>query len=232
MATRNWISFWDSETSIYVNAHHRTVHYRRIADELARYVKPGAMVLDYGCGETQAAGRIAEIADQLILSDAAPNVRTALSARYSGNGKIAVMAPDDVATMLDRSLDVIVLHSVAQYMKPEELDALFKLFRRLLKPDGLLVVGDIIPPDSSALTDVVALLRFAAREHFLIAALAGIVRTIFSDYRKLRAELGLTRYRENEMLTKLKAADFVAERAENNIGHNSARMTFLARPES
>jgi len=109
---------------------------------------------------------------------------------------------------------------------------LFKLFRRLLKPDGLLVVGDIIPPDSSALTDVLALLRFAAREHFFIAALTGILRTVFSDYRKLRAELGLTRYRENEMLSKLKAADFSPERAENNIGHNPSRMTFVARPNS
>lgn len=232
MATRSWISFWDSEQTIYVNAHHREVHYRRIADDLRAFVKPGAMVLDYGCGETQAAGRIAEIADQLILSDAAPNVRATLTARYSGNGKIAVMAPTDVATMLDRSLDVIVLHSVAQYMKPDELDALVTLFRRLLKPGGLLVVGDIIPPDSSALTDVLALLRFAAREHFFIAALAGIVRTVFSDYRKLRAELGLTRYSESEMQTKLKAADFDVERAENNIGHNNARMTFLARPKS
>ena len=141
MATRSWISFWDSEQTIYVNAHHREVHYRRIADDLRRFVKPGAMVLDYGCGETQAAGRIAEIADQLILSDAAPNVRATLAARYGGNGKIAVMAPTDVATMLDRSLDVIVLHSVAQYMKPDELDALLTLFRRLLKPNGLLVIG-------------------------------------------------------------------------------------------
>ena len=230
MATRSWISFWDSEQSIYVNTHHREVHYQRIADDLRRFVKPGAMVLDYGCGETQAAGHVAEIADQLILSDAAPNVRVTLAARYAGDGKIVVMAPGDVATMLDRSLDVIVLHSVAQYMKADELDALLKLFQCLLKPEGLLVVGDIIPPDSSALTDVLALLRFAAREHFFMAALVGIVRTVFSDYRTLRSELGLTRYRESEMKTKLKAAGFNAERTEKNVGHNNARMTFVARP--
>ena len=64
MATGSWISFWNSEQSIYVNDRHRTVHYRRIADDLRRFVKPGGMVLDYGCGETQAAGHVAEIADQ------------------------------------------------------------------------------------------------------------------------------------------------------------------------
>jgi SAM-dependent methyltransferase len=232
MATRNWVSFWDSETSIYVNAHHREVHYQRIAGDLARYVRAGTMVLDYGCGETQAAGRIADIADQLVLSDAAPNVRATLKARYAGNGKIVVMAPEDVATMLDRSIDIIVLHSVAQYMSPGELDALFRLFRRLLKPDGLLIVGDIIPPNLGALTDVLALLRFAARERFFMAALAGIVRTVFSDYRTLRAELGLTRYSGRDMLNKLQMAGFDAEHADHNIGHNSARMTFLARPSA
>ena len=36
-------------------------------------------------------------------------MRATLAARYAGNGKIALMAPSDVATMLDRSLDVIVL---------------------------------------------------------------------------------------------------------------------------
>ena len=34
MAQWNWTSFWDSEHSIYVNAHHKQVHYRRIADDL------------------------------------------------------------------------------------------------------------------------------------------------------------------------------------------------------
>jgi SAM-dependent methyltransferase len=232
MAARDWISFWNSETSIYVNALHREVHYRRIAEDLARYVRQGAMVLDYGCGETQAAARIAAIANQLILSDAAPSVRASLAKRYAGDARIVVMSPTDVATMLDGSVDLIVLHSVAQYIKPNELDDLLRLFRRLLKPNGLLVVGDVIPPSLSALSDVLALLRFARQEGFFLAAVAGIVRTIFSDYRKLRAELGLTRYSEPDMMNKLKMAGFAPSRAGTNIGHNTARMTFLARPNS
>ena len=30
----DWIAFWDSEHSIYVNARHRDVHYRTIAQDL------------------------------------------------------------------------------------------------------------------------------------------------------------------------------------------------------
>ena len=48
----DWISFWDTSHSIYVNARHRDVHYRGIAEEVRRYVpSPDAVVMDYGCGE-------------------------------------------------------------------------------------------------------------------------------------------------------------------------------------
>jgi hypothetical protein len=43
----------------------------------------------------------------------------------------------------------------------------------------------------------------------------------------LRKSLGLTRYDEGEIVAKLEAAGFTAERARTNIGHNAKRMTFL-----
>jgi hypothetical protein len=55
------------------------------------------------------------------------------------------------------------------------------------------------------------------------------VRTLASDYWRLRSRLGLTRYAEAAMMEKLAAAGFSARRAAANIGHNSARMTLLAR---
>jgi SAM-dependent methyltransferase len=127
------------------------------------------------------------------------------------------------------SLDVVVLHSVAQYLAPAELDGLLKLFRRLLPEHGLLILGDVIPPHVAAWTDAAALLRFAAANGFLAAAILGLVRTFLSDYWRLRSRLGLTRYDAAEMIEKLSRAGFSATRAGANIGHNAARMTFLAR---
>ena len=51
-----------------------------------------------------------------------------------------------------------------------------------------------------------------------------------SDYRKVRNELGLSQYAESEMLELLRDTGFAAERRRPNIGHNQARMTFIARP--
>jgi SAM-dependent methyltransferase len=189
-----------------------------------------AAVLDYGCGEALHAEIVAASARRLILCEAAPHVRTALARRLAGESKIEVRTPGEVATLTKGSLDVIVLHSVAQYLSPDELDALLVVFRRLLAQRGVLILGDIVPPNVAAWTDAAALLRFGAANGFLGAALIGLARTVLSDYWRLRSQLGLTRYSEAVMLEKLARAGFSATRAPRNVGHNQARVTFIASP--
>jgi len=225
-----WLAFWDRPHSIYVNARHKDVHYRLIAQAIAELAPSSrARVLDYGCGEALHADLVAAVVGELLLCEGAPNVRAGLAARFANNPKIRALAPAEVAPLPDHSLDLIVLHSVAQYLTPQEAEDLLTLFHRLLTPGGILVVSDVIPPHLPAATDALALLRFAAANGFLLAALFGLGRTTLSDYMRLRSRIGLTRYSEEAMMQKLGAAGFSAHRAPSNIGHNQARMTFLAR---
>ena len=228
-ALMDWISFWNSDHPIYVNERHRQVHYRGIADDVSRYVTgPTAVVMDYGCGESLHADIVAAKAGQLILCEAASNVRDHLTTRFASAGNIAVKSPEEVAALPAGTFDLIVMHSVAQYLGQDETDAMFRDFKRLLKPDGLFVIGDVIPPQVSPITDAVSLLRFAAANGFLFHAALGLARTAFSDYPKLRARLGLTLYEEAAMKAKLEAAGFTVQRAAKNIGHSQSRMTFMA----
>ncbi|HEX4041057.1 MAG TPA: class I SAM-dependent methyltransferase [Xanthobacteraceae bacterium] len=226
----SWLAFWDTSHSIYVNARHRDVHYRLIAAAIAKLVPgPSARVLDYGSGEALHADIVAAAAGELLLCESAAGLRARLAARFAGNPSIRAIAPADVEGLPDASLDLVVLHSVAQYLTAEEADRLFALFHRLLRAEGLLVVSDIIPPETAAATDALALLRFAAADGFLLAAIVGLVRTRLSDYWRIRKRVGLTGYGEAAMIGKLAAAGFAAQRAPHNIGHNQSRMTFLAR---
>ena len=128
------------------------------------------------------------------------------------------------------SFDLIVMHSVAQYLAAAELDRLLAVFRRLLKPGGLFVIGDIVLPRLAAPAAALALLRFGVANGFFWAAVGGLIRIFLSDYFRLKKSHGLSHYNEAAMLAKLKAAGFAAQRAPRNIGHNQWRMTFLARP--
>jgi len=228
----DWISFYDMRHSlIYVNARHRDVHYRKIADDIRALVpKTTAAVLDYGCGEATAADVIAAACGHLTMVEAAPNVRAALSARYASNAKISVLTPDAAAAMPAGSFDLIVLHSVAQYLSGPELDRLLAMFRELLKPDGLLVLGDIVPPRLAAAAAAWSLLKCGAANGFFWAAVGGLLRIFVSDYLRLKKTVGLSHYKAQAMLEKLRAAGYSAQRAARNIGHNQWRMTFPARP--
>lgn len=227
--SEGWRAFWNRDTAIYVSERHRALHYRDVADDIAALVPhAGAVVLDHGCGEALAAGRVAGACARLLLLDAAPLVRGRLRARSAADTRIAVIAPEDLAGLGDGSLDLVVANSLAQYLTDDELEALLILWRAKLRPGGRLVLADILPPGLGALADARALLAFAARGGFVPAALAGLVRTAFSDYRRLRGELGLARHAPDALLARLEAAGYRARRLPRNLGHNQNRMAFEA----
>ena len=226
----SWREFWDSAHSIYVSERHKDVHYRDVAEQLAAFVpSPQARVLDHGSGEAIHADLVVARAGELLLCDSAATVSASIAARFAGNPKIKVIAPEDVERLPDGRLDLIFANSLVQYLTADELDRMLALWRRLLAPGGVLIVADVIPPHVDAFSDGLALLRYAAANGFLGAALVGLTRTALSRYRRLRNELGIARYSEKEFLQKLRAARFSAERLTKNVEHNPARMTFRAR---
>lgn len=227
----SWREFWDSAHSIYVSDRHKDVHYRDVAEQLAAFVPgPDARVLDHGSGEAIHADLVAARVRELYLCDAAASVRAANTARFAANPKIKVIAPEEVERLADASLDLIFANSLVQYLTAAELERLLAVWRRLLAPGGVLIVADVIPPHVGAVSDGLALLRYAAANSFLGAALVGIARTALSSYRRLRNELGIARYGEADFQKLLRAAGFAGERLPRNVEHNPARMTFRARP--
>jgi SAM-dependent methyltransferase len=225
----DWVAFWNSQHSIYVNARHRDVHYRTIAHDLELYLPAVATVLDYGCGDALHADLIATPGRELTLCEAASSVRAELTQRFGSHARIRVLSPEELAALPAGSFDVIVMHSVAQYLGPAEMETLLAEFQRLLRVKGFLILGDVVSPHVYAAADAMVLLRFAAANGFLGAAIVGLTRTLLSEYWRLRSRIGLTRYSEAAMIEKLAGLGYSANRVKANIGHNPYRMTFLAR---
>ena len=143
-----WIDYYDSTHTIYASKLHRDLHFQVIARDIIGYISsPDQVVLDYACGEALFAARVADACSKLFLAEPAPGVRGRLIARFAPNTKIRVRSLDDLRTMEEKSIDLVVMNSVAQYMTPEELDSAFAVIRRLLKPAGRLVLGDILRPE-------------------------------------------------------------------------------------
>jgi ubiquinone/menaquinone biosynthesis C-methylase UbiE len=226
----SWRDFFNGEHSIYVSERHKLLHARIIARGMVALVPgPNAAVLDHGCGEAIHADAVASVCGKLYLCESAPLLRAQLSARFINRSHVSVIAPETLDIGIpDDSVDLVTLISVAQYLSRYELNEALHLWLAKLKPGGKLVIGDVIPPDVGMVTDTRALLSFAFSGGFLMAAVAGLIRTAFSDYRKLREKLGLSMYEAGAMELLIAKAGFADVRQIDNIGHNPARMTFVA----
>ncbi|MGQ0674532.1 MAG: class I SAM-dependent methyltransferase [Rhodospirillales bacterium] len=233
-----WREFWNRRNRIYVNDRHLAAHCKAVAEDIVYMLldEPGARVdgrptvLDFGCGEALRADIVAFHAARVFLYDASGRTRARLEARFAAEPKIVVLDDAGFAALPEGAADLIFVNSVLQYLAPEEFERLLGLWWRQLKPHGRLVLADVIPPGDTPARDALALLKFARREGFFLAALGGLAATLFSDYRRLRRALGLTRYSEADMLARLDKALYVAKRRYRNLGFNQARMTFTAEP--
>jgi SAM-dependent methyltransferase len=226
----NWREFWDRPHRIYVNGRHREIHYRQVAaDILAELPHARATVLDYGCGEALEAGRVAAACGKLFLCESAPTLHADLESRFKDLATVTVLAPEDIESLPEGALDLVVANSVLQYLTREESAALAKKLRPKLAPGGRLILADIVPPESNIVADVSSLLSTAVKNGFFFAALLGLLQTFVSDYRRLRQQIGLTSYREDEMRALLEKAGYASERRARNFGFNPRRMTFIAR---
>ena len=226
----NWRDFWNRENPIYVNERHRALHYDRIARGIAGLIDgPGWSVLDHGSGEALSSDLVARRCALLYLFDAAPNVQARQRLRFENNQKIIVLTNETQGAIPDGSLDLVVANSLLQYLSHGECESLLDVWRAKLKPEGQLVLADVLPATPDTLSDVRALLHFAWQGGFFFKACAGLVATWFSDYRQLRSSLGLTSYSESDLRVLLATHGFEGTRAPKNLGHNQNRMMIVAR---
>jgi SAM-dependent methyltransferase len=224
-----WIEYWNQDTTIYVSARHKHVHYEKVASDILCHIPgPHALVVDYGCGDTLNAERVASACGHLFLCDAAPSVRERLSARYAGWENISVISPQQFEELDAATIDVVIVNSVIQYLSQAEFTRLLSICRRKLRPEGCLVLGDVIPRNVNPVRDAIELMKLAGAHGFLLSAATGLVKSCFSEYLRVRREAGFLRFDETEIVQQLRLAGFAAGRHQSNIGHNSARMTFRA----
>jgi SAM-dependent methyltransferase len=225
----SWIEFWNGEHFIYVSDRHRIQHYRLIASDIISLLpNSDSVILDVGCGEALNAEEVASNCRELYLCDAAPTIREKLKARFGDSAGIRVISPEEVTELPARTFDFIIAHSLIQYLSPAEFACNLGIWRQRLKPQGHLVLSDVIPPDLGPLDDAFELLSFALRGRFLCDAVNGLIRLFFSDYRSLRSRLGLSVYSESDLSNIADIQCFDISRASENLGHSKKRMTFLA----
>jgi SAM-dependent methyltransferase len=228
---QSWLDFWNAPNAIYVSRRHQKAHYAKILSGIGCFVPAGgaAVVLDWGCGDALAANDLAQACRTLLLYDRADSTRRRLLSNYAGSPKIRVLGDAELGAVASASVDLIIVNSVVQYLDRRQFVDALRLFQRLLKSDGKLLLGDIIAPDTPLVGHVTTFLGFAWQNGFFVAAVIGLARNFVSPYRKLRRDAGYACYTEMQMLGLLDDNGFVGERLASNIAVSELRSSYLAR---
>ena len=140
----------------HVAANYRTSKVHAAGPDLDRMIElssldRGARVLDAGCGAGHTAMAFATIADRVIACDFTPamlrQVET-LAAEHKTTNVSAQLADVENLPFPSRSFDLVVTrYSAHHWLHPERALA---EFRRLLNPDGALLISDIMAREDYA----------------------------------------------------------------------------------
>ncbi|MEJ0050298.1 MAG: class I SAM-dependent methyltransferase [Methylovirgula sp.] len=222
----SWRNFFIVDRTSRASDRYPAIYYEDIAKAIAAQIPaPGAVVLDYACGAAPAASLIAEHCATVYLYDPTPKMQTILRQRYAANPKIKILNEAQVRALPDETLDMVLFNGLFQYLTLAQCTEAVDFAAAKLRLGGRLVVADVIPPHADPLSDSWALVEYAYRGGFLLAALRGAL----SRSRPLRRRIALTTFTIPDMQRLLATHGFETRRADRNIGHNQMHMTFLAK---
>jgi hypothetical protein len=220
-----WRDFWRRDRASQVRERYPAIYYEDIGKAIAAQIaSPAAVVLDYDCGLAPAASLVADHCTTLYLYDASTKMQAVLRQRYASNPRIKVVNETEVKALPDGALDMVLFNAVFQYLSVAQCTEAVDFAAAKLRLGGRLLVTDVIPPYADPLSNSWALVEYAYRGGFLLAAL----RAALSRGRPIRRRAPTT-FTIPDMLRLLAVHGFETRRADHNIGHNQMHMTFVGK---
>ena len=185
-----------------------------------------SVVLDFGCGFGYVAEHLAPQVDELWLWDAAAKVRRAARLRVAHHANVRFADLETGAP--EQRFDLILSHSVVQYMSREELRDWLGRWRRMLADDGKIILSDVPPPDISSIRELVAFLSMSLRHGvFLEAFWQGLTEA--RAYAGTRRQRPLTTPTREEFVAWAREAGLDAQFLDRNLGYRTERYSVLLR---
>jgi SAM-dependent methyltransferase/ribosomal protein S18 acetylase RimI-like enzyme len=225
-----WRAYWerieDNQKCFRVEAGDYVARLRRLVG-----LEPGLRALDFGCGFGHTATRLAPHVGAVAIWDASSNVR--LRAREKTRALANIELADFSTGRIDAGdpgFDLILAHSVLQYMSEDEILAWLAKWREMLRPQGRIVLSDLIPPQAGGVGELLDYLWFALRHGFFWDAfIAGLRES--ANYSRARRERPLTVVPRARLESWARQSGLVVEWLPENLSHRRARATAVLKKD-
>jgi cyclopropane fatty-acyl-phospholipid synthase-like methyltransferase len=222
-----WRGYWeridDAQLVFSVEARDYAARVRRLIG-----LEPDMSVLDFGCGFGHTSRALAGDVANVALWDASANVRREALARIADVANAELVDFTNPHHDFREHFDLILVHSVLQYMSADEITMWLARWRRMLRPGGRVALSDLIVPGAGGPGELVSYLFFALRHGFFCNAFVHGVRETAS-YWRARQSRPLTVVTRPGLEAWAATAGFDVEWLRENLSHRSARATAVLR---
>lgn len=195
MSTTGWGNFWKDQRQSFYAVMKMATSYFVLKFEKLYPLQPTDELFDYGCGPGFVADSLAGKNIQLTGADI--NDFFIEECRKNHPASRFLVITTDAATnkkilgeaLNGKQFDYILLLSIIQYFKSaNDLDEVIGMLRNYLKPQGKLIIADVLDENTSSMKDAFSLLMHCIKKGRIGAFVGFISYLLFSDYRKISKE--------------------------------------------
>jgi 2-polyprenyl-3-methyl-5-hydroxy-6-metoxy-1,4-benzoquinol methylase len=230
-ARGSWHAFWEeapekqrivrAEAADYVS---RMSRFITLHDQLR--------VMDFGCGTGYVAEALAQRVLQMAVWDASQAVRARTARRLAGHANITFLdLTSDSGIRASGCFDLILSHSVVQYMTREEFFRWLRTWTSMLSPGGVVLLSDVISESRNPARELLDLAVFAARHRVLLAGLMDEASSLLR-YARTSTDSPLLTLGTRELTEFASREGLRLEVLPKNLGHKTGRLAIAIRPRS
>jgi len=216
-----WNGYWDSlpDGLLFFPAEGEEAVTRLAA---AVPLAPDTIALDYGCGYGHAASPLAKRVGKLFVWDQSERMMSFALTHLADRANVAAWDPNDDTPRFD----LIWVNSVVQYMSQGGLAEAVRTFARLLKPTGVVVLSDLIPPAHPFHKDALSLFAFSLRRGYFVRAFTR-TRALAKKYDAQKKESPLFQPTREQLTALATASGFDLRVLKRNLTHFRHRTTAI-----
>jgi 2-polyprenyl-3-methyl-5-hydroxy-6-metoxy-1,4-benzoquinol methylase len=228
-----WTKFWANEGEAFVKIMRLATGV--FAERFILKFGPlkGKTILDYGCGP----GLLADALEGSESTIAGADINAFFLKEYQRKHPHATLIhlkPDEERA--DKSLsekfvndkfDYIILLSITQYFKDSNaLRDTLAILSKFLAHDGKIVLADVVPPNHSAISDGLSLLKYSVRKNYMLEMIMFLRYLFFSAYRTHSSKTPLLQFSKAE-IEKICEALGLKCTQESNLTMHKTRVNFI-----
>lgn len=199
METSNqWSSFWKKPNHAFndVMKVSTDFFYRELTRRFP--LAPGVNILDYGCGPGLLVSSLAKSNVTITAADINEHFVEENKKKFPDVECIRISEnPKETFEILSekfrgKTFDLIVLLSIVQYFKSkQEVEDVVAFLSRYLKPEGKLIVADVLDENTSSARDAIGAFTQCIRRGRTLAFVKFIMYLVLSDYRRVSKDNSL-----------------------------------------